>query len=111
MVESFDDLLERRSPESRKKAYYLMSIHEYSAVSAGAPEGRRVRSLILQLGCTKGALTLKCLSVVAAVTATLPVAVMEGAMISVAVMLWLPAVMKVTPLVKAWEPASAVVNA
>ncbi len=25
---SFDDFLERRFPESRRKAYYLMSIHE-----------------------------------------------------------------------------------
>jgi len=26
---SFDDFLERRFPESRRKAYYLMSIHEH----------------------------------------------------------------------------------
>ena len=27
-VKSFDEFLERRFPESRRKAYYLMSIHE-----------------------------------------------------------------------------------
>src|SRR5246127_3117993 len=27
-LRSFDEFLERRSPESRRKAYYLMSIHE-----------------------------------------------------------------------------------
>src|ERR1700675_1153420 len=27
-LKSFDDFLERRFPESRRKAYYLMSIHE-----------------------------------------------------------------------------------
>jgi hypothetical protein len=34
-VKSFDEFLERRFPESRRKAYYLMSIHEHS------PEVRR----------------------------------------------------------------------
>src|SRR5437660_11122897 len=28
-LKSFDDFLEKRFPESRKKAYYLMSIHEH----------------------------------------------------------------------------------
>src|SRR5580700_11774397 len=28
-LKSFDDFLERRFPESRRKAYYLMSIHEH----------------------------------------------------------------------------------
>jgi len=28
-VKSFDEFLERRFPESRRKAYYLMSIHEH----------------------------------------------------------------------------------
>ena len=28
-LKSFDELLERRFPESRRKAYYLMSIHEH----------------------------------------------------------------------------------
>src|SRR5438045_7336574 len=28
-LKSFDEFLERRFPESRRKAYYLMSIHEY----------------------------------------------------------------------------------
>ena len=54
---------------------------------------------------------MNCLSVVAAVTVTFAVAVMDDAMISVALMLWLPAVIKVTPLVKVWEPPSAAVNA
>ena len=40
---SFDDFLERRFPESRRKAYYLMSIHERR-------EGSRS---IVQPGCTK----------------------------------------------------------
>ena len=58
----------------------------------------------------EGSLTLNCISVVAAVTVTFAVAVIEAANISVAFMLWLPAVIKVTPLVKVWEPASAAVN-
>src|SRR5512135_234954 len=28
-LKSFDDFLQRRFPESRRKAYYLMSIHEH----------------------------------------------------------------------------------
>jgi hypothetical protein len=43
---SFDDFLERRFPESRRKAYYLMSIHEHLP-----PEARRE---LKQLGWTKG---------------------------------------------------------
>jgi len=50
------------------------------------------------------------LSAGVAVTATLAVPVMECALGSVAVMLWLPGVIKVTALVKVWEPASAAVN-
>ncbi len=43
---SFDDFLERRFPESRRKAYYLMSIHENLP-----PDARRE---LKQLGWTKG---------------------------------------------------------
>jgi hypothetical protein len=43
---SFDDFLERRFPESRRKAYYLMSIHEHLP-----PQARRE---LKQLGWTKG---------------------------------------------------------
>jgi hypothetical protein len=32
-LKSFDEYLERRFPESRRKAYYLMSIHELEFVS------------------------------------------------------------------------------
>jgi hypothetical protein len=35
-LKSFDEFLERRFPESRRKAYYLMSIHEHLQ-----PQGRR----------------------------------------------------------------------
>jgi hypothetical protein len=45
-LSSFDDFLERRFPESRRKAYYLMSIHEHLP-----PEARRE---LKQLGWTKG---------------------------------------------------------
>ncbi len=44
---SFDDYLARRFPESRRKAYYLMSIHE------NLP--RPVRSQLKQLGWSKAA--------------------------------------------------------
>jgi len=44
--------------------------------------------------------------VVVAETVTFAVAVMAGAPMTVTVMLWLPAVIKVTPLVNVWEPAS-----
>jgi hypothetical protein len=42
----FDDFLERRFPESRRKAYYLMSIHEHLPLEA--------RRQLKQLGWTKG---------------------------------------------------------
>jgi hypothetical protein len=43
---SFDDFLARRFPESRRKAYYLMSIHEHLP-----PQARRD---LKQVGWTKG---------------------------------------------------------
>jgi len=43
---SFDDFLERRFPESRRKAYYLMSIHEHLP-----PQARRE---LKHVGWTKG---------------------------------------------------------
>ena len=43
---SFDDFLERRFPESRRKAYYLMSIHEHLPP--------QVRKDLKQIGWTKG---------------------------------------------------------
>ncbi len=43
---SFDDFLSRRFPESRRKAYYLMSIHEHLP-----PQARRE---LKQIGWTKG---------------------------------------------------------
>ena len=43
---SFDDFLERRFPESRRKAYYLMSIHEHLP-----PEARKE---LKEVGWTKG---------------------------------------------------------
>src|ERR1017187_5534781 len=45
-LKSFDEFLERRFPESRRKAYYLMSIHEQLP-----PEVRRE---LKQVGWTKG---------------------------------------------------------
>src|SRR6266496_5841966 len=45
-LKSFDDFLERRFPESRRKAYYLMSIHEHLP----APIKRELK----QVGWTKG---------------------------------------------------------
>ena len=45
-LKSFDEFLERRFPESRRKAYYLMSIHEHLP-----PEVKRELKL---LGWTKG---------------------------------------------------------
>ncbi len=44
---SFDDYLERRFPESRRKAYYLMSIHEQLP--------KQVRSELKQIGWSKSA--------------------------------------------------------
>jgi hypothetical protein len=45
-LKSFDEFLERRFPESRRKAYYLMSIHEHLP-----PEVRRG---LKEVGWTKG---------------------------------------------------------
>ena len=45
-LKSFDEFLERRFPESRRKAYYLMSIHEHLP-----PQIRRDLKLV---GWTKG---------------------------------------------------------
>jgi hypothetical protein len=45
-LKSFDDFLERRFPESRRKAYYLMSIHEHLP-----PEARKD---LKEIGWTKG---------------------------------------------------------
>src|SRR5246127_4473171 len=43
---SFDEFLERRFPESRRKAYYLMSIHEHLPP--------QVRKELKEIGWTKG---------------------------------------------------------
>ena len=45
-LKSFDEFLERRFPESRRKAYYLMSIHEHLPA--------QVRRELKQVGWTKG---------------------------------------------------------
>jgi hypothetical protein len=45
-LKSFDEFLERRFPESRRKAYYLMSIHEHLP-----PEAKRE---LKHVGWTKG---------------------------------------------------------
>jgi hypothetical protein len=45
-LKSFDDFLERRFPESRRKAYYLMSIHEHLPVP--------IKRELKQVGWTKG---------------------------------------------------------
>ncbi len=45
-LKSFDEFLERWFPESRRKAYYLMSIHEYLPP--------QVRRELKQVGWTKG---------------------------------------------------------
>ena len=45
-VKSFDEFLERRFPESRRKAYYLMSIHEHLPAHA--------RKELKEVGWTKG---------------------------------------------------------
>jgi hypothetical protein len=45
-VKSFDEFLERRFPESRRKAYYLMSIHEHLPPHA--------RKELKEVGWTKG---------------------------------------------------------
>ena len=46
-LKSFDEFLERRFPESRRKAYYLMSIHEHLP--------RPARKELKQVGWTKAA--------------------------------------------------------
>src|SRR5438445_13140528 len=46
MLKSFDEFLERRFPESRRKAYYVMSIHEHLPAS--------VKQEFKQVGWTKG---------------------------------------------------------
>jgi len=45
-LKSFDEFLERRFPGSRRKAYYLMSIHEYLPLQA--------RKQLKEVGWTKG---------------------------------------------------------
>jgi hypothetical protein len=45
-LKSFDDFLERRFPGSRRKAYYLMSIHEYLP--------SHTRKQLKEVGWTKG---------------------------------------------------------
>jgi hypothetical protein len=40
-LKSFDEFLERRFPESRRKAYYLMSIHEHLPPEAPKEEFKR----------------------------------------------------------------------
>ena len=45
-LKSFDEFLERRFPESRRNAYYLMSIHEHLPP--------KVRKELKQVGWTKG---------------------------------------------------------
>jgi len=45
-LSSFDDFLERRFPESRRKAYYLMSIHEHLPP--------QLRKELKQIGWSKG---------------------------------------------------------
>jgi hypothetical protein len=45
-LKSFDDFLERRFPESRRKAYYLMSIHEHLPPQA--------RKQLKEVGWAKG---------------------------------------------------------
>ncbi len=45
-LNSFDEFLERRFPESRRKAYYLMSIHEHLPP--------QVRKELKEVGWTKG---------------------------------------------------------
>jgi len=45
-LSSFDDFLERRFPESRRKAYYLMSIHEHLPP--------QIRKDLKNIGWTKG---------------------------------------------------------
>jgi hypothetical protein len=48
-LKSFDEFLARRFPESRRKAYYLMSIHEYLP-----PQARKELKELKEVGWTKG---------------------------------------------------------
>ena len=41
-LKSFDEFLERRFPESRRKAYYLMSIHEHLPPAQASDAQRRI---------------------------------------------------------------------
>jgi hypothetical protein len=69
-LKSFDEFLARRFPESRRKAYYLMSIHEHlppqarkdlkevgwtKGLELGKWPGGMGRSSIVQPACTKRA--------------------------------------------------------
>jgi hypothetical protein len=45
-LKSFDEFPERRFPESRRKAYYLMSIHEHPPL--------RARKEMKEIGWTRG---------------------------------------------------------
>src|SRR5207249_6704958 len=45
-LEAFDEFLQRRFPESKRKAYYLMSVHEHLPP--------QVRRELKQVGWTKG---------------------------------------------------------
>ena len=58
----------------------------------------------------EGALTLSRIAELSAETITFTVPFMPRAATTVAVMLWLPGVVKVTPLVNVWEPASFTVK-
>jgi hypothetical protein len=76
-LKSFDDFLERRFPESRRKAYYLMSIHEHlpkavrhdlkqvgwakaaELVKVARSDGQQFESATWQPGCTRPGKCLK----------------------------------------------------
>src|SRR5207248_2180656 len=52
MLKSFDEFLERRFPESRRKAYYLMSIHEQAIETAALMLGTdKSRGYCLEMIC------------------------------------------------------------
>src|ERR1700758_2457025 len=55
-LKSFDQFLERRFPESRRKAYYLMSIHEHLPPQAkkDLKEGRRTKGVELAKDARRG---------------------------------------------------------
>ena len=68
-MKSFDEFLEKRFPESRRKAYYLMAIHEnltrvpkqqlrevgWTELRQGGKEGRRTIRLCNLVAQGKGA--------------------------------------------------------